>query len=144
MDNTTNVSYINKYGGKTQILDELAREIWLWCLERKITISAVHLPGTTNQEDDTLSRSFNDDLEWSLCNKVFSKIQKAFPGISIDLFASRLNKKLENYVSLRPKPTAIAVDAFTLSWSDASHYIFPPFSPIAINFKRYSKTLQRQ
>jgi hypothetical protein len=130
MDNTTSVSYINKYGGKTQILDELAREIWLWCLERKITISAVHLPGTTNQEADTLSRSFNDDLEWSLCNKIFSKIQKVFPGISIDLFASRLNKKLENYVSLRPEPTAVAVDAFTLCWSDALHYIFPPFSLI--------------
>lgn len=128
MDNTTSVSYINKYGGKTPVLNDLAREIWLWCLERKVTISAAHLPGKINQEADTLSRSFNDDLEWSLCENIFLKILNTYPLLRIDLFASRLNKKLDNYISLRPEPTARAVDAFTLSWSKDLNYIFPPFS----------------
>ena len=42
MDNTTNVSYINKFGGKSSELITLACEIWLWCLERSIHISTAH------------------------------------------------------------------------------------------------------
>lgn len=59
-----------KTGAKTPVLNDLAREIWRWCLERKVTINAAHPPGKSNQEADALSRSFNDDLEWSLCGKV--------------------------------------------------------------------------
>jgi hypothetical protein len=36
---------------------------------------------------------------------------------SIDLFASRINKQFDTYVSYRPDPQASAVDAFTLIWS---------------------------
>ena len=66
MDNTTSCAYINKFGGKTAELDEIAREIWLWCVDKGIHLSAAHFLGKMNQEADELSRVFNDDLEWSL------------------------------------------------------------------------------
>ena len=46
----------------------------------------------------------------------------------IDLFASRLNRQVETFVSWKPEPEAWAVDAFSLNWKDIVFYAFPPFS----------------
>ena len=48
----------------------------------------------------------------------------------IDLFAFRLNHQFPRYVSYKPDPDAEAVSAFTMSWSDATFYAFPPFCVI--------------
>ena len=59
-DNTCAMSYINAMGGiKSSLCNTLAKQIWLWCLERNIWISAAHVPGILN-EADILSRKFND------------------------------------------------------------------------------------
>ena len=43
---------------------------------------------------------------------IFQEIVCRFGQPDIDLFASRLNHKLEKYISFRPDPNAMAVDAF--------------------------------
>ena len=48
----------------------------------------------------------------------------------IDLFASRINNQFTKYVSYKPDPSALAIDAFTLDWSKLMFYAFPPFSVI--------------
>ena len=63
MANTTSCAYVNKFGGRTSELDTIAREIWVWCLDRNIHLSAAYLPGIQKKEADELSRVFNDDLE---------------------------------------------------------------------------------
>ena len=50
---------------------------------------------------------------------------------NIDLFASRTNKQLTPFVSYKPDPEAIAVNAFNLSWKPYSFYAFPPFCLIS-------------
>ena len=77
---------------------------------------------------DYKSRHFSDNLEWRLNNKVFHKIVGIFGLPEIDLFASRLNKKVERFVSWGPDPEAEAIDAFTMDWSNVFFYAFPPFS----------------
>lgn len=128
MDNTGSCTYINKFGGKKKELNLLAREIWFWCINRKIHLTAAHIPGKKNIEADKESRSFNSDLEWSLNQNVFEEISNIHIGLSIDLFASRLNHKLPKYVTRRPEPYAFAIDAFSPTWSNNFFYIFPPFS----------------
>lgn len=128
MDNTTSCAYINKFGGKKNELNSLARDIWFWCLDKNIHLTAAHIPGTDNIEADKESRTFNEDLEWSISIEVFTRITKTFPGLSVDLFASRLNYKLPKFVTRRPEPNAFAIDAFSLTWSDEFYYMFPPFS----------------
>ena len=49
---------------------------------------------------------------------------------SVDLFASRMNKQLDCYVSLRPDPEAFAVDAFSFPRRGFEFYAFSPFSLI--------------
>ena len=57
IDNTTVVAYINNLGGTaSRELVMLARDLWMWCLERNIHIAAVHLPGVLNTIADTESR----------------------------------------------------------------------------------------
>ena len=46
LDNTTAVAHLNHQGGtKSVLLSALATEIWCWCLERSIYLSAIHIPG---------------------------------------------------------------------------------------------------
>lgn len=49
----------------------------------------------------------------------------------IDLFASRLNFKVPQYVSRRPDPGAQFINAFLMNWKPHYVYAFPPFSLLA-------------
>ena len=129
LDNTTAVAYLNKMGGtQSRPLNDLAYEIWQWCIERNIWLSAVHIPGKVNVEADKMSRVFHDNNEWKLNTKMFQKIFDQFPNLEIDLFASRINFQLDQYVAWRPDPGCIAVDAFAQNWETKMFYAFPLFS----------------
>ena len=75
-----------------------------------------------------LLQSFSDSTEWKLNQNVFFEICWTFFCPDIDLFASRINKQLENYISWLPDPNALTSDAFSIDWSKFKPYIFPPFS----------------
>ena len=61
---------------------------------------------------------------------VFKQIVSTFSKPDIDLFASRINHQLSNYISWRPDLGAKAVNAFSIKWSPTYSYCFPPFSII--------------
>ena len=131
-DNTTVVSYINEIGGcKSPQCYGLAKEIWEWTMARNIWLSAAHIPGCNNVSADALSRKFSMELEWMFSKQVFQKILSRFNNLEIDLFASRLNAQLQNYVSWKPDPMAKHIDAFTVNWSQYPFYAFPPFDLIS-------------
>ena len=128
-DNVCAVSYVNDMGGMcSPSLDRLAGSLWNWCLERNIFISAVYIPGKENAAD-SLSREFSDSTEWMLKQDIFNRLCIHFFQPDIDLFASRLNARLNSFVSRFPEP--LHLNAFTLDWSEPSPYIFPPFNLIS-------------
>jgi len=86
---------------------------------------------------------FDDSTEWKLDVDVFKMITHALGTPSIDMFASRLNYQLTSYVSWGPDPHALAIDAFTLDWTDHFLYAFPPFS-ILPHFLQKLETDQAQ
>lgn len=103
-DNKTTVAYhiSTRWGDMhSHQCNDIARDAQLWAKQRKLWLSAVHIPGSDNVEADVLSREFNDNLEWSLSQLAFdsicNNIKVGHPDI--DLFASCLNQKLQNYVS---------------------------------------------
>lgn len=63
--------------------------------------------------------------------KLFKKLTDVYFKPTIDLFASRLNFQLHKYVSGKPDPEAIAIDAFTICWTGELFYAFPPFRIIS-------------
>jgi hypothetical protein len=128
-DNTTSVAYVNHFGGShSKVCNEIARQIWEWCIARNIWLTATYIPGSDNVEADKQSRVFHDQTQWQLDPEIFRKITTQLGVPDIDLFASRLNCQTKQYVSWMPDPGALAVDAFAISWSKYYCYIFPPFS----------------
>ncbi len=128
VDNKTAMTYINNMGGtKSCTCHTLVVEIWNWCIERNIHLSASYLPGVENTIADRKSRQFDDSTEWMLDPIMFQKVCVLLGTPDIDLFASRLNKQLPRYISWKPDPEAEAIDAFSMDWGTVYFYAFPPF-----------------
>ena len=108
-------------------LTSLAKTLWLWALERDITITAQHIPGVFNGIADTESRLERDRSDWMLSPEVFQKINQALGPLEVDLFASRLTHQLPRFFSWRPDPLAEAVDAFQQDWSEVKGFANPPW-----------------
>ena len=131
LDNSTTIAYINYIRGTKSVdCNNIAVEIWQWCISKNIWISAAFIPGTNNTIEDKKSRVFDDSTEWTLDYGLFKKICITFFKPDIDLMASRLNNKCEKYISWHPDPYVFAVDAFSEKWAYMTCYCFPPFSLI--------------
>ena len=127
-DNTMVVAYINKERGmRSGPLCALLWRILIWCSQRQVTLKARHIPGRLNVIADKLSRLGQTiQTEWSLLPEVFQKLCSKWHRPLIDLFATRFNHKLPQFVSPVPDTLAVAVDALTLPWEDLDAYAFPP------------------
>ena len=127
-DNTTVVAYINKEGGmKSGPLCALLWRILTWCTRNQVTLKTRHIPGRLNVIADKLSRLGQTiHTEWSLNPEVFKAICNRWHRPQVDLFATRFNNKLPQFVSPVPDPQAWAVDALSLSWEGLDPYAFPP------------------
>ena len=110
-ENTTVVAYINKKA--------LLWRILTWCTRRQVTLKARQIPGQLNVTAKLSRRGQTIQTEWSLHPEVFQAT------CSLDMFATRFNNKLPQFVSLVLDPQAWAVDALSLSWEDLDLYAFP-------------------
>ena len=63
IDNTTAVSYINSMGGRSLTCNQITRELWVWCANHGIWLSAAHIPGKDNVLADKASREKHSDTE---------------------------------------------------------------------------------
>ena len=126
-DNSTVVAYINKQGGTTcRKLCNLAIELWDFCVVRNIRLAASHVAGVLNVQADKLSRLDVVDHDYFLSSYMFDSISCVLSfSLSVDLFASRLNYKLDNYVSWHADPSSSLTNAFSCHWPDLV-YLFPP------------------
>ena len=98
-------------------LNTIVRELWLWCMNRDITLVAEYLPGILNTIADEESRVMRDRSDWMLNPMVFHKIQQKWGPLEVDMFASRLTTQLKRFFSWRPDPEAEALDASNQDWS---------------------------
>ena len=98
-----------------------------WCTRKQVTLRARHIPSQLNVIAYKLSRLGQTiQMEWSLHPEVFQAICSQWHQPQVDLFTTRFNNKLPQFVSPVPDPQAWAVDAFSLSWEDLDPYVFPP------------------
>lgn len=100
------------------------------CEEKNIIVFASYISSSANFEADRESRGLLINSEYELNNTSYNQIVQKFGSPAIDLFATRINKKCNKFVSWFPNPKSWAVDAFTLKWTNIFFYGFPPFSTI--------------
>ena len=123
-----NLTAINKMGGLSSIPASLVFDMWQWCLQRKIPISAQHIPGIQNSTAVHESRVHRDSSDRKLTSSVFSQLDNLWGPIQMDLFATRLTNQLPGFVSWRPNTEADATDAFSQDWPLSKGYAFHPFN----------------
>ena len=68
------------------VLNDMAVDIWEYCVEMEVHISAAHIPGIHNVLADTASREFVDSAEWTIPHSYFNKITRRYGTPEIDLF----------------------------------------------------------
>ena len=138
IENSTSVAVINHMGTSHSCqLNALCKQIWEWCSLRHLWISAAHIPGKANTEADLESRQNRSETEWMLDKELLSKSLKTLNFTpEIDMFASRINAQFRRYVAYRPDPGAVAVDAFSINWTQQKFYAFPAFSIIPLVLKK--------
>ena len=109
------VAYINKEGGMKS--GSPCAPLWRilsWCTKKQVTLRARHIPGRLNVIADKPSRLGQTiQMEWSLHPEVFQAICSRWHQSQVDLFATRFNNKLPQFVSPVPDPQAWAVDALS-------------------------------
>lgn len=139
MDNTSAIAYVNKMGGTKQgVLDKHARSLSEWCLARKITLRAEHIPGRLNVIADAESQAKPDAADWKLDSEVFKVLNHSFSPFTVDLFANRNNTQLERFYSYLPDPLAEQYDALVQPWREENAYAFPPFNLISKCLRKIS------
>ena len=129
IDNTTAVCSINNMGTCHSVPNnKLVVQIWSWCINNNVWLSAVYIPGKQNIAADRESRVSRRETEWSLNKDIFKANTSTLGFVpNIYLFASRLNYQVKPYVAYTSDPGAYAIDAFCLSWRTLQFYAFPPF-----------------
>ena len=128
-DSTTALAYVKNMGGtKSEDCLREAIAIWEWAQELGNWLTITHIPGVENVLADLRSRKFRDHLEWNLSEGIFEEICARWGTPDVDMFASRLNAKLETYVSWEPEPENWKTDAFSFCWKEMFIFCFPPFT----------------
>ena len=128
-DNATALSYLAKEGGtRSTSLNAEAQRILAWAEVHSVTILTQFVKGSSNVLADCLSRRAQIiSTEWTLHHEVCSQLWKLWGYPTVDLFATRLNFRLPNFVSPFHDPCAVATDAFLYNWNHQDLYAFPPF-----------------
>ena len=128
-DNATALSYIAKEGGtRSASLNDEAQKILRWAEVHSVKILTQFVRGSSNVLADCLSRrSQVISTEWTLHQDVCNLLWKLWGYPTVDLFATRLNFRLPNFVSPFLDPLAIGTDAFLYNWDHQDLYAFPPF-----------------
>ena len=129
-DNSTALACINNtVGMHSDLCNYIAKRIWEIAQNRGFWISSSQIPGAENAMADKMSRVFSDNTEWMLSIELFKILCDKFQfSPQVDLFATRLNKHIDKYVSWMPDPYCIAVNILNFSWKTHKIYAFPPFN----------------
>lgn len=131
IDNKTSIKYTTKAGGTASVhLQDYAVKIQDICNRYKIQVIYQHIPGIYNTTADQLSRTKKPLYESTIPRKFFNWIQRTWGPLHLDMFATRQNKQLPRYWSLRPDPQAAATDAFLQNWSPTGMFAYPPWKLI--------------
>ena len=100
-DNTTVVAFVNKEGDiKSGLLCALLCRILTWCSRKQVSLKARHIPGQLNVVADKLFK-LGQTIQWSP-SRGLHLISTRWHQPQINLFATRVNNKLPQFVSPDP------------------------------------------
>ncbi len=135
-DNQNAYFALRKGWTKSTNLSRLAKQAWdiIWQFEIRL-IRVYWLPSKVNWEADAISRLLPERFsDWALTNFYYTKfvkklLKRGLPIPTVDAFATRLNRRLERYMSLYRDIDSLG-DFFWTFLPDEILWCNPPFSII--------------
>ena len=129
--NTSALSYLRKEGGtRSSTLSSVAQAILRLCEDSGVHLLPQFVPGRLNVLADSISRRGQVlGSEWTLHQKVCRDLFRLW-SVTVDLFATSINHRLQVYFSPMADPQVAAVVALIQPWDHLQAYAFPPFSLI--------------
>ena len=124
-DNTSALSYLRKEGGtRSSTLNEVAQATLRLCEASDLRLLPQFVPDRLNVLAHSLSRRGQVlGSKWTLHQEVCRDLFRLWP-VTVDLFATSLNHRLQVYFSPMADPQAAAVDALVQSWDNLQVYAF--------------------
>ncbi len=110
-----NLMGVVNHGSPRLRLNDLARELFLFLLERRVVMSLEWVPREQNTLADDLSKLIIPD-DWMLRRTLFQQLKQHWGRHVVDLFASNANSQCERLYSLRWCHGTAGVNAFALYW----------------------------
>jgi hypothetical protein len=108
-------------------LCHLTWHLFQLCSRRGTELIPRHIPGKRNILADTLSRADHlVQIEWTLHQDVVRTLFGKWEAPTVDLFTTRLNKRLPLFYSPLPDDEALGVDSLSASWRALSLMRIPP------------------
>ena len=107
-------------------LNSLAKDLWLWYMERSILLKAQHLAGVLSTIAGDKSRVMKDQSDWKLSSSVPSDEPEAWTTGG----GSTCQQTDSPAAGWRTDLKAMAMDAFTLHCAELRAYANPPWNPI--------------
>jgi hypothetical protein len=124
-DNTTTTFDINMNRGASTLLHPLTLIMRLVQVHQ-IHLKASHIPGVENIIADSLSR-LERSGDYEIKQEVFnSAVKQLGVKVEIDLFATKENRKVDQYVTVEKDGGANDRDAFSMGWENFFPLIHPP------------------
>ena len=126
-------TYINEGTGSSDVMSEMAADIWWFCAAEGITLRAEHMAGVRMVATgvDSMSRA----SEFTMHARVYAELNRdprwgrrwGFTGFEVDLCASQKTAKCERYYSRGGLGEGSLGDARTAQLrKDELHYVVPP------------------
>ena len=74
-------------------------QLWKWCLDYQVHLTAEYLLGVENKITDEESRVTKDCCNWMIHSQVFNQINMRWGPLEVDIFASRLTHQTPRFFS---------------------------------------------
>lgn len=107
-----------------------------WAETNLLSLWAERISGKANTMADWLSRTNLNQSEWVLHLHLFWSLVRCFSQPTVDLFASRDNRKVPRFFTNYKTPGVEGVDALRFRWPKGLLYAFPPSHSFSGSFRR--------
>jgi hypothetical protein len=116
VDNMVCLWYLQKQGGKKDLLAKAAASLHLELAKRNITLTTQYVPSKENSWADFESRRELSGSDRMVHPAVFKQLQDLFCyRVQMDAFASKFNKQVDQYISRFADHLAQGVDFFSMA-----------------------------
>ena len=133
---------ITKCGINKTHIHSLALNIFTLTFNHNIHLEVFWVGREYNKEADEISKTIAFD-DWYMTQGLINILEQRWRKISIDRFASDINRKSKRFNSRYLCPETEGINAFSFDWSNEVNLLVPPSYLIPRAFKHFLKSLTK-